>query len=511
MIPRTAIALFAAGVWLTATTPVATQEDVTPPSLVSVSVAPATVDVTAGPAPVFVTIHLTDDLSGISQWVVTFASPSGTHFVQARNTPIAGTVLDATFVGSGFVAEFSQSGVWRATDVTLVDRVGNHRSINAVDAGLSLSFTVVSNEDLQPPAIASLAVDAASVDVTAGLGSISVTGGFTDDVSGVAQWVVTFASPSGVQFAQARGNPGLLTGTLTAGTFSGTGEVQQYAESGIWTATDIAIVDRAGNHRSLDATAGGFPMSFTVISVPDVTPPSLVNVSISPLVVDVRTSEGLIGAETSLTDDVSGVGHWVITFTSPSGNQLAQVRGNNGLVSGTDLGGTFHGMTALPQFSESGWWTSNDMAIVDKAGNHRAINLADAGFPLAFFVVGADSDTTPPVLTVSSTPRVLWSPNHKLVEIAVTLEATDDSDLAPIVHLVSIASNEPDNGLGDGDRADDIQEAELGTDDRVFLLRAERGGNGTGRIYTVVYRATDAAGNSTDRAIQVLVPLIRRE
>ena len=40
-----------------------------------------------------------------------------------------------------------------------------------------------------------------------------------------------------------------------------------------------------------------------------------------------------------------------------------------------------------------------------------------------------DSDTTPPVLTVSSTPRVLWSPNHKLVEIAITLEATDDSDL----------------------------------------------------------------------------------
>ena len=60
-------------------------------------------------------------------------------------------------------------------------------------------------------------------------------------------------------------------------------------------------------------------------------------------------------------------------------------------------------------------------------------------------------------------------------------------------------------GLGDGDTSGDIQGAEIGTDDRSFFLRSERSGTGSGRIYTVTYRATDASLNATITAAQVTV------
>jgi hypothetical protein len=115
-------------------------------------------------------------------------------------------------------------------------------------------------------------------------------------------------------------------------------------------------------------------------------------------------------------------------------------------------------------------------------------------------------DTTPPNLSVTVSPAVLSPPNHKLVPITVTIVATDTCDANPVVRLVSIMSNEADNGLGDGDQPNDIQGAAFGTDDRQFQLRRERSGNGSGRIYTITYSATDASGNTTVGQATVTVP-----
>jgi hypothetical protein len=65
--------------------------------------------------------------------------------------------------------------------------------------------------------------------------------------------------------------------------------------------------------------------------------------------------------------------------------------------------------------------------------------------------------------------------------------------------ITSITSNEPDSGQGD------IQ-ANIGTSDTSFSLRAERSGNGTGRIYTITYTATDKAGNKMVTSVTVKVP-----
>ena len=112
-------------------------------------------------------------------------------------------------------------------------------------------------------------------------------------------------------------------------------------------------------------------------------------------------------------------------------------------------------------------------------------------------------DETAPALEVSVNPKTLWPANHKYVNVTATVTALDNLDPNPAVALVSVTSNEPDNGTGDGDTVNDI----VILSDSTFKLRAERSGTGTGRIYTLTYRATDACGNEAYASATVSVPL----
>jgi hypothetical protein len=110
-------------------------------------------------------------------------------------------------------------------------------------------------------------------------------------------------------------------------------------------------------------------------------------------------------------------------------------------------------------------------------------------------------DTTPPEITVSVTPDSLWPPNHKYVVVEATVTAQDVGDPSPTITFVSVTSNEPDNGNGDGNTINDI----VIIDNYTFKFIAERSGNGVGRVYTITYQATDAAGNSAQASATVTV------
>jgi hypothetical protein len=119
-------------------------------------------------------------------------------------------------------------------------------------------------------------------------------------------------------------------------------------------------------------------------------------------------------------------------------------------------------------------------------------------------------DTRPPALSLRTSPPVLWPPNHQLRAIDIAAEATDACGGASVA-LVSVTSSEPDDapGADDGSTVGDIAGADIGTADRAVSLRAERDGRGPGRTYTLLYRATDASGNSATTQATVLVPASR--
>ena len=111
-------------------------------------------------------------------------------------------------------------------------------------------------------------------------------------------------------------------------------------------------------------------------------------------------------------------------------------------------------------------------------------------------------DTTPPAIESAwATPDVLWPANHKMVDIAIGAVVTDICDAAPAWKIVGVASNEPVNGLGDGDTAPDWEFS-----GQSLKLRAERSGKAPGRVYTITLQATDASGNRSTASCTVSVP-----
>jgi predicted extracellular nuclease len=111
-------------------------------------------------------------------------------------------------------------------------------------------------------------------------------------------------------------------------------------------------------------------------------------------------------------------------------------------------------------------------------------------------------ESVPPDAEVTVNRDTLWPPNHKYVRIKATVEAFDNLDPDPTVALLSVTSDEPDEGLDDEDLPVDI----VIVDDYTFKLRAERWEEGDGRTYTITYQVTDSCGNTTVETATVTVP-----
>jgi hypothetical protein len=112
--------------------------------------------------------------------------------------------------------------------------------------------------------------------------------------------------------------------------------------------------------------------------------------------------------------------------------------------------------------------------------------------------------TAPTITSVTATPNSLWPPNHKWINVTVSATATDACSPPappPTCSIDAVASNEPVNGLGDGNTAPDWVIVNAG----LVQLRAERSGTRRGRTYTITVECTDAAGNPATASTTVTV------
>lgn len=110
-------------------------------------------------------------------------------------------------------------------------------------------------------------------------------------------------------------------------------------------------------------------------------------------------------------------------------------------------------------------------------------------------------DKTPPTLTgLTASKNVLAPPNHKMVDLTLAYTIYDNCISTPDV-TINITSNEPVNGTGDGDTDPDWEII----DDHHIRLRAERAGNGTGRIYTITVTVNDGCNAPVSATTEVRV------
>lgn len=117
-------------------------------------------------------------------------------------------------------------------------------------------------------------------------------------------------------------------------------------------------------------------------------------------------------------------------------------------------------------------------------------------------IVTVVDTTLPTISSASASPNGLWPPNHKMVSVTVSADASDACDATPVCQITEVTSNEPIDGLGDGDTAPDWEV----TGDLSANLRAERSGEGSGRIYTIEIECVDASGNASTTTTTVTVP-----
>ncbi len=130
---------------------------------------------------------------------------------------------------------------------------------------------------------------------------------------------------------------------------------------------------------------------------------------------------------------------------------------------------------------------------------------AQDGGERMYTVAFTAADKLAPTLQLEVDKPVLKAGGHRMETIRVTANANDEGTGVASISLLSISSSEPENDNGDGNTAPDIQDAEYGTADYEFELRAERSGTGEGRVYTITYEAVDFAGNRTTAGITVVV------
>lgn len=112
-------------------------------------------------------------------------------------------------------------------------------------------------------------------------------------------------------------------------------------------------------------------------------------------------------------------------------------------------------------------------------------------------------DTTPPPITsASASPNVLWPPNHKMVDVAVSAAVAEACSGPAACRITGVSSSESAAGTGGGDLAPDWEV----TGPLLLKLRAERAGAGMGRVYAITITCLDAAGNSSTKVVVVSVP-----
>lgn len=301
----------------------------------------------------------------------------------------------------------------------------------------------------------------------------------------------------------------------------------------------------AGTHNitlTVSSSASGSDDDGVVISIVDTLAPTINLNGANPMTVECHNAFSDPGATASdtcagdLTSSISvsgsvnsnAVGSYTLTYSVSDGSHSATatrtvnvvdstapvitVNGPNPMTVECHTSFTDPGATANDTCAGSFPATASGSVNVNVPGTYTiTYNASDpSGNPAAAQARTVNVvDTTAPVITVNDNTPTLWSPNHKYQTFSITdfvTGATDSCNTSLGVGSVVISqvtSDELENSSGDGNTQNDIV---IAADCKSVQLRAERDGNGDGRVYTITFKVTDSSGNVGTATARVFVP-----
>jgi hypothetical protein len=147
---------------------------------------------------------------------------------------------------------------------------------------------------------------------------------------------------------------------------------------------------------------------------------------------------------------------------------------------------------AMPTASFPAGTNSVELTVTDTEGTTSPPDTA---------VVTVTDTLAPVIYELSASPDELWSPDHSMVPVTVTVDVEDACDPNVFCEIISVTSNEPIDDTGDGNTDPDW---EL-TGPLSVNLRSERAGGGDGRSYTLDVSCTDITGFYSTLSTEVTV------
>ena len=303
---------------------------------------------------------------------------------------------DGNFSLSQTMGANAPDGLWYIYYLAIEDKAGNRKAINVDQSGNSLATAILPNDlylgstDKTAPEISNLTFTHTVNDDGATV--ITITGTLTDDGSGMVDGQISLYIKhelTGEQIYMPGGNVVLDED----GNFSLSQTMGANAPDGLWYIYYLAIEDKAGNRKAINVDQSGNSLATAILpndlylGSTDKTAPEISNLTFTHTVNDDGAT--VITITGTLTDDGSGMVDGQISLYIKhelTGEQIYMPGGNVVL----DEDGNFSLSQTMGANAPDGLWYIYYLAIEDKAGNRKAINVDQSGNSLATAILPND-------------------------------------------------------------------------------------------------------------------------
>lgn len=350
------------------------------PNVRAITVSPNPVDTSTGPATVNISTRLTDNQSGVSGSIksfATFVSPSGNSTLKAYFSSslnlVSGSTNDGVFETDLVLPEGAEQGTWRLAYFDLFDQVGNAKRVD----GWELTSNLINGDinqiglgDGVGPQLVAFDLDQATVDTTSGdqeiVATMHVTDsgsgskirriGYTDTYARKTRYVDLWERISGDD------NDGIFRGTISIPASFYQGDYSLFVE----------LEDRAGNRTTIGGQSlsnSGFPIQFIKNGDGDGTPPTVTAITASPTSIHTTNGPQAVTIQVAISDAGAGAEPPRMKLRSPTGRQILSCDGLFSMTNDDPRAAIYVCELVISGQSELGNWTLFDGSFSDSNGN----------------------------------------------------------------------------------------------------------------------------------------------